>query len=561
MEEVDDKGNVKDGATYAVSSGPSPAKEKMNISKKQSPQRESPSGANMHTDSDSTLHPRRRESRSSRSSRHRDKSIPPPAKKTVTLSSRPVPRTSKTDTVLETASRRKSRDESAYYGFDPATVTPASSRPRSKTAAPRPSSYYGGQMRPPLANAKFHQMHHTGMPPPPLPQPRAFPHPPQHGPPLQPPWPHPPPHSYAMMAPPPRPIPPSRTAAPAHEPFAPPPIGGPRSLQQRFMTRPQTAMGHRPQGAVDYIPTDHFDADALSHDLRRLSLGFRPSMEDDSMRALPMRSTSVRPTQMSPFAPPPTAPFSRGPPPQITYMDAYDGAESAYHEPPVPYDAGPFAPAPRSRRLSIDPASSYDARPFTEVARTVGSRRNSYYGGQSVSSGSGFEDQMRMAASYQDERSGGMPLTADLLREASRGGGPRSRSTRSSGSRDESDWRQSATTRTTRSSNEEDLTIKVKGNLLFKYGDAEMQCQDGTEINIRGPPTVKRSGSSDKSSYADMDDRRSRFDRPALRSRAPSQAGTMYPPPPHLPQYGYSYGGDPDYAPSPFAPLPTNHWL
>jgi hypothetical protein len=119
-----------------------------------------------------------------------------------------------------------------------------------------------------------------------------------------------------------------------------------------------------------------------------------------------------------------------------------------------------------------------------------------------------------------------MPLTAETLRKAGRSGAS-SRSTRSSGSHDESDYRQSAATRTTRSTapNDEDVTIRVKGNTVLKFGNAEMQCEDGAEINIssRNGNAEIRTG-SDRSSYIDPEDRRTRIDFPAARERATSRA-------------------------------------
>jgi len=137
---------------------------------------------------------------------------------------------------------------------------------------------------------------------------------------------------------------------------------------------------------------------------------------------------------------------------------------------------------------------------------------------------------MRQAARYQDDLAGGpqLPLTAETLRKADRSG-TSSRSTRSSGSHDESEYKQSATTRTTRSTapgNDEDVTIRVKGSTVLKIGNTEMQCNDGAEINItsRNGNTEFRSMASDRSSYIDHDDRRTRVDAPSSRARAQSRA-------------------------------------
>jgi len=194
---------------------------------------------------------------------------------------------------------------------------------------------------------------------------------------------------------------------------------------------------------------------------------------------------------------------------------------------PGSYDyTNPFPPPRRNTTTDF----GYEVPDYqTEVAGKV--RRNSYYGGNSGSSGSAYEDKIRHATRYQDVVVGGpqMPLTAETLRKAGRSG-TSSRSTRSSGSHDESEYRQSATTRTTRSTapNDEDVTIRVKGSTVLKFGNTEMQCEDGAEINITsrsGNAEIRATGGSDRSSYVDReDDRRTRVDIPKSRARAQSRA-------------------------------------
>jgi hypothetical protein len=164
----------------------------------------------------------------------------------------------------------------------------------------------------------------------------------------------------------------------------------------------------------------------------------------------------------------------------------------------------------------------------TEVAGSGGSRRNSYYG-QSHSPNGAYEDKVRQASAYQEDVSGGPSprLTAETLRKASKSGASGSRSTRSSASREESDYKHSATTRTTRSSaDDQDLTIRVKGGAVLKVGGAEMQCVDGAEINISRNGTSRGGGGSDRSSFIEADDRRSRVERPPTRTRVSSQSGS-----------------------------------
>lgn len=356
---------------------------------------------------------------------------------------------------------------------------------------------------------------------------------------------------------------------PRSEPFMmgghaqPPP---PRDLHQRF-ARPQTSMGHRPPPPVDYDDRDHdreldFDRnrdrdrdryeDSLSSSMRRLSMGYKPRYDE------PNRAMSARP-QASPFMPPPALPPARE---RSThrgvdrgmerlmdrpyrererehrqYDDHFEEPDSTYYESSVPYDDPPLR-VPRHRRESIEPPQySYESsRPYaTDIARTTGNRRDSYYG-ESQSS-SAFEDKMRLASSYQEDK-GGMPLTAHLLHESERDRhGPRSRSTRSSGSRDESDWRTSATTRTTRTTHNED-------------DDLYIRMRNGKVVEMHYEPSVFG---------AIEDERQSRYDRPALRSRAASRAGSIYAPP--AGEIEYSYGGG-DYSDeSPFAPREHNRYI
>ncbi|KAK5652640.1 hypothetical protein OQA88_10233 [Cercophora sp. LCS_1] len=100
------------------------------------------------------------------------------------------------------------------------------------------------------------------------------------------------------------------------------------------------------------------------------------------------------------------------------------------------------------------------------------------------------EQRVRQGTLRREEASaGGGPLADEVSRTRERGrrSSRGNRSTRSSGS--ESDFRRTATTTTTttttRSSvGDEDVTIRVKGNAMLKVGEAEIQCLDGTEINM-----------------------------------------------------------------------------
>ena len=192
------------------------------------------------------------------------------------------------------------------------------------------------------------------------------------------------------------------------------------------------------------------------------------------------------------------------------------------------------------RRSSVNRLSgAYDFDDRRVEAANSGRRRQSYVGpsasiGSGASGGRGWEDKAAQAASYQDGVSGSatVPLTTNMLHQQQRRQGGSSRSTKSSGSRDESDYRKSATTRTTRSvssPDDENVTIKVTGQARVMVGGAQIDCNDGGEIEIKRQKSVKgsesvRGGSEWSNSeyggdHRHIDDRRSsRVDRPAGQS-------------------------------------------
>ncbi|KAK4241142.1 hypothetical protein C8A03DRAFT_41439 [Achaetomium macrosporum] len=515
VEDADESGNIiEETARYASSVAPSsPAKEQPNTGRARRDKARrgssSPVTTSVVTDSDSTVHPRRDSLK--KTSKDRDKSVSS-SKKALMASSRPPVKHTKT---APSVSRKDI--EATYYGVDP-TVTPAISRPRAKTS--RPSSYYGPS-RPPPANARFYAN------PPPGSLPTSYPPPPWMGPG---PGPGPGPGSLPPFGP------PSPVAAPLimqQPPLPPPSDYFARPLESRFgSTRPQSSMGFRPPPrALEY---DDFEEPPFEKALaRRPSSTRRVSKNEEDRRAMPpppRRPASARPGALA-FRPPPSTPASR----RVDFEDHETDVDDPLFNDLSPLGPGSFAPGSYeySKPIPFRPRPSfgdlgYDVPDYhTEVA-AKSHRRNSYYGGQSTHSANALEEKIRQAARYQDDISGGppMPLTAETLRKAGKSGAS-SRSTWSSGSHDESDYRQSAATRTTRSTapNDEDVTIRVKGNTVLKFGNAEMQCEDGAEINIssRSGNAEIRTG-SDRSSYIDPEDRRTRIDFPTARERATSRA-------------------------------------
>lgn len=244
-----------------------------------------------------------------------------------------------------------------------------------------------------------------------------------------------------------------------------------------------------------------------------------------------MRNIVRRRVKEAEDMPPPPLPARRRSVTRVTDgRDPYDAvisydqrpARTVYREP---------SPAPRAhRRPSISRPSTHNYR--TETSDRA--RRSSYYEGQPVRS-SDYEDKYREAAGYQEQVAGGpsVSLTAEALRKQELTTAS-SRSTRSSGSRDESDFKLSATTRTTTSRIEdgEDVTIRFKGGAIVNIAGAEIKCDDGAEVNIVRSKGAIRNGSERSASEYGMvplDERRGRDRRPSINSRSTSKSGISFP--------------------------------
>ncbi|KAL8396699.1 hypothetical protein RB594_003679 [Gaeumannomyces avenae] len=534
MEEADDDGNaLQDGLKTAASIAPSsPRKEKPNTRKSrrtpQSPLALSDDSSSVSSEgTGAELVPRRPEPSSSR------RPDPTKAQKRVSYTDTqttrpPAPRHTKTTPITHThAARRMShREEPTYYGRvnyghdSGPVITPAVTRPRSRTSINpnhRHSSYHVPVSRPPLANQKYHQQMPPaimtgGLPP------QSYP-PPQWAMSAGPPSMHMPPGPPPPLGPP----PPSQDYFP-----------NPHSLSSRFdrgMDRPVSALAHRPMRYPDEYEQEN----------RPMTVTRRPSVkapkkrddEHDRMRmpppAPPQRPSSAMPLTIrtSPFAAPPP----RGRTPVYDDHNPYQ-EETSYDLSPVAYEYEMPPPVPRARRPSVSQQSiGYDQAGYkTEVAP----HRNSQYGPNFTSS-QAVDDKLRRALAHQDPEPPIQQLTHDALRRASKSKNSRSsKSTHSTASHDESDFRQ-ATTATTRTSVEDDVTIRVRGNATLKLGGgAELQCTDGAEINFIRAGGGPGDRGSDRSSYIDpderderRDERRSRGERQPARIRAASsQAGS-----------------------------------
>jgi hypothetical protein len=534
-EDADDDGQVIEGSyKYArsniASTPPSPVKQhpqqqqQMNTSRKKSSRRADPTSPPF-SESDSTEHASstRKNKEKKFSSRGKGKEV------VVEKEKRPQSRTIKT-----TPARSRASDEASYYGVTQQTV--ASSRPKAYTA--RPQSYYGqtSASRPPLSqSAQWSGYAPPGPPGPLAPNQSSYP-PPQ--------W---------MVAPP-----------LGSSPYGASPTSGlgsmdyfgrtPDPLASRFVRpehRPRSAMGMRPPS---YGPDD-YEAPEKSI-IRRPSLSKRtPKEQEDRMRMPPPSRPQT--TQ-------PNRPVFKAPPPQRKSV-VFPDDELLDFEPEYPLsrhtsiDYGKALPI-RSRRQSLGPEynhEQYAIEPVPTKSRREKRRSTSY------ALGNKHDDQIRNASQYQDEVNGGPTahLTAENLRQVKNGSS--SHSTRSSASRDESSYRQSATTRTTRSgSGDDDITIKLHGGAVVEVGSTKISCIKGGEINI-----PRAGGGSDRGTVYDDDlkSRASRYERPVARTRSNSQSAytRALPAPPYG---GYApplpYHNHMEYAPYPsgYAPYGAYHY-
>ncbi|KAG5935967.1 hypothetical protein E4U53_000318 [Claviceps sorghi] len=336
-------------------------------------------------------------------------------------------------------------------------------------------------------------------------------------------------------------------------------------LRQRFETRPGSAMGFQkpppppppPPSTMDYYDSqDYLDDPPLRCPVARRPSRFQRAENDRRQMPppdfVPTRPQSALPPSTS-FRPPslqqrPPSRQSQARPPvtqrrTVNFADqqAESDDDASSNEEELFHDISPseslndrHAIVARARRGS----TAYDHRNYDIVPASTRRRRSSTYGSNALASGgvSLGEKKYNEALRYQEEVSGNpqMPLTAEYLKKAGRPGGvASSRSTRSSGSRDDSDYKRSnATGITHASSNTEDWNIKISGNARVRFPGAEIECGDNAEIVFTAPGGGGGSRlGSDKASmiHPQLEDARSRSERKALphRPRAPSQSDSQ----------------------------------
>ncbi|KAI0491224.1 hypothetical protein F4859DRAFT_38776 [Xylaria cf. heliscus] len=536
VEDADDDGHVLSGTEpkYARSVAPgSPRKQQPNTSKARRDSRRTADVCSSTDSSDSTAHPKTSKGKSKMKSKDERRSS------AVVVSKRPAARSIKT---APPPSSRASDDSSAYYAF-PHHV---GSRPRAQT---RPESYYGqSHSRPPprmpISGPAFFQP----PPPPPGMVPPSFPPP-------------------SWQAPFPGPM----------QPSLPPPPGPvdhhfPRDLAMRFR-RPSSSMGFRQvSNPYEYEASPERSVErSIERSIER-SVPRRSSMsrkaikenkehEDRKRMPPPPRPKSTRPERQERperivLKPQPSSNNRKS---VVFDDDDLDDDSSLYQTvlrrgSGVEYGSSPF----KNSRQSYDATESVFNYEDDEEEEEEEEEEEYYYEEEPPPrhrsrsrrrSHAGIEDKMRDASRYQDHMGGGATsaLTAEALRKVKTGGS--SRSTRSSASRDESEYKHSATTHTTRSSSgEDDITIKVSAGCVVEVGNVKIHSMDGGEVSV-GRTGASRTGSDRGTSiYGDerllRDDRRSRS---SARMRANSQAAyarglpapSSYTPSPLYSRYDY----------------------
>jgi hypothetical protein len=423
------------------------------------------------------------------------------------------------------------RDEAIYFGIPKQTAAvptliaqPLPFRPHSASQSyqSRPTSYHSGYQAvpyahgPPISSMSFWQQAAPAMSYPPVAPSAGF----------------------------------MQNAAPPSEYIPASPVT-PRSLSSRFGPGPPprtgSGFGYRP--VIQQQTHDPYDGYEDGYMFATERTRSRPSIRIPTTRKVIRTKAEVDSEAM----PPPARPASArpGPGPSILrrsgeyYADVLTAPEPQFREPQ--YREPQYRESERERdsrtlyreeRAARRPPSvsrpSYDYPDHRVEAANSSRRRGSYYGqststGSGASGASGWEDKAAQATSYQADVSGAAPaapapLTTDLLRRQQRRQAGSTRSTKSSGSRDESDYRKSATTRTTRSVSspeDENVTIKVTGQATVTVGGAQINCEGG-EIEIKRQKSLRNGSEWSNSEYGDeprrIDDRASRIDKPAGRS-------------------------------------------
>ncbi|RSL73822.1 hypothetical protein CEP54_000004 [Fusarium duplospermum] len=443
---------------------------------------------------------------------------------------------SRTEPVVQQYRRGHVEDPSCY-GIQQPAVT---GRPRAQT---RPNSYYPGQAgTPPIAHAGWHHAQHSqpSFPTGSFPPPPVYPGAP----------------SPSVIG-----VPPSPGSQHGGPGFFDMPSGAASAHLRGRFDRPASSIGFRqppPPSAFGYPqdePEDEPDPRLLARRASR-SKKHQQQQHEDDRRAMPPPAAIPRPKSAlpptTPFRPPPQQALSRPKPRTPSRPPPTMRTRVGFADPRGFDDEDLASNADLFQDMSPEPNYNHRSQALTRTRRPsvayeqpgvdimpARRRRESFYGpGPDRALGGGGvsleEDKYMDALRYQDDINGGpaMPLTAETLRKASNprltGGSSRSTRSRSSDSRDESEYKRSNTTGLTRSSSSDtdNLTIKVSGSAVVRVPGAEIQCADGGEITFTSRTGGSRVGSDRASTIYQIEDVRSRPEQKALpyRARAPSQS-------------------------------------
>ncbi|KAF7520053.1 hypothetical protein G7054_g12894 [Neopestalotiopsis clavispora] len=491
-EEVDSDDNPRPDTRKSAKSVPatsragSPVKQEPNTSrKKSSSSRKVPTTTTISPhDSDATEH-------ATSSSRRKEK------ERKSSRKGKEVPERPRITTAQTTPSMRNQyAEDPAHYGVHQRSIAISSGRPR---ASSRPQSYMGP---PPLSQSAFFQ-----------PSPLQYGAPPQ--------WGGPPPLGTSPLGTSPMAYHGDYFGGGARPEYIP---NGADRLASRFESRPRSSMGNYGSSFEDRYadfeaPSPHARPSPV---IRKPSLSKRTTKNDEDRRQMPPppRPSTAGPRQHFRPPPPPSQRKSVG-----FNQDEFesDGESDLFRgDAPHGIDFTQVLPVrsrrpSHARRQSLGPdflEEGYSIEPAGPKIRRANRRSVSY----------GIEDKINDAHDYQNAVANAAParapLTPDNLRRVKNS--TSSRSTRSSASRDESSFRQSETTKTTRSgSNDEDITMKVPHGAVVEYDGIKIKCAKGGELTLgRGDR-----GSDRGTIYGDeLRTHAHRTERSGTRPRSSSQA-------------------------------------
>lgn len=341
-------------------------------------------------------------------------------------------------------------------------------------------------------------------------------------------------------------------------------------LRQR-LNRPSSAMGGKPSGGFAHAPYE--PPSRPSHGRHPSHLNRQDPNQDRYDMPPPnfvpqRRTSSAMPSSQSAFRPPPQPvrqPSVRQHRPSISHHNSSGSSERPqfdfedddyHHDNPLFQDMSPQAHHDRSRgkgtRHRRESHAEYSGEYQLAPASGRRSARSSLYGPATTDSDDydGESAAVAEAESYMHLAGGSKtPLTENLLREANRRSGvSSSRSTHSSASRDDSDYRRSNTTGPTTQysvalADHDGYTVKLPAGARLRGNGFEVDLVEPGEITVSRPSRDRSTSELEvpaMPALPQIEDGQSSYVHRALthRTRAPSQSDSLH------------RGHDPRWAPS-----------